>query len=504
MKYILYCRKSTESEDRQVLSLESQRKELLDLAKYEDLEIILTLEESKSAKEPGRPIFNEMLQMISSGKADAILCWKIDRLTRNPVDGGQVQWLLQNGMIKHIRTFEKSFYSNDNVLLMGIEQAMANQYVIDLSLNVKRGHRTKLEKGDWPNKAPFGYINDKVSKTIKIDKKFGSYVFRAFELYSTGGYTLKQISDILYQEGMRTKTGNKIKKSQIHRILHNKLYCGLMEKDGKTYHGNHEALISVSLFNKVDDVLHGRHHPRPNIHFYSARGFLSCASCECTLTTDTKKGYIYYYCTNGKGNCEQHKKYLRSEMIDSLLSSMFKELAFDKELIEMAAEAYKERNELKNDYTASSIENLSNELNSLLEKESALVDGYSSKIIREEVYRAKVQEIQNKRIEIEKQIKETEAKGGISKVTFEQIKNVFLDSSRASETYLELTEEEKRKMLEKLLSNASIENQKIVKYQFKSPYQILANTSKNTDLETLLRDLDSNQDTLLQRQMSYH
>lgn len=165
MKYILYCRKSTDTEDRQVLSLESQENEMIQLAQRENLEIVSTLRESRSAKEPDRPLFNEMLRMIKDGEADAILCWKIDRLTRNPVDGGQIQWLLQKGLIQEIRTFERTYLPSDNVMMMNIEQAMANQYIRDLSTNVKRGNRAKLERGEWPNHAPFGYVNDKATKT---------------------------------------------------------------------------------------------------------------------------------------------------------------------------------------------------------------------------------------------------------------------------------------------------------------------------------------------------
>ena len=504
MKYIAYCRKSTDTEDKQVLSLDSQENELKQLAEKLDLNIVHTLRESKSAKEPGRPIFDQMMKMIKSGKADAILCWKIDRLTRNPVDGGQIQWLLQNNKIKCIQTFEKSYFPNDNVLLMSIEQAMASQYIRDLSVNVKRGNRAKLEKGEWPNQAPFGYVNDKATKTIKVDRKNAKYVVRAVNLYSTGGYTLRQVVDILFEEGLRTGTGNKISKNQIHRLMSNRFYCGFMERDGKVYKGKHKPIISLDLFNRIQDVLHGRLHPKPKKHFYSARGFLRCGSCNCALTCDTKKGFVYYYCTNGKGSCEEHKSYIRSEVIDKLLSDLFLELKFDSEFIELSAEAYKEKNKDVNSYTESALETLSKELKTLLDKEIALADGYTSKIIREEIYRLKIQEIENKRLEIEQQIKKIKSKGGITGVTFEQIKNVFLDGNKASNQYLMVSDTDRRHMLEKLLSNATIKNKNIVNFQFKSPYSALAKVSNSATFYTKLGDLDSNQDNLLQREVSYH
>lgn len=488
MKYILYCRKSTDTEDKQVLSLESQERELLTVAEREGFEIVSTLRESRSAKEPGRPIFNAMLKDISKGKADAILCWKIDRLTRNPVDGGQIQWLLQNGKIKSIRTYDRIYNPSDNVLLMSIEQAMATQYVRDLSELVKRGNREKLARGEWPNHAPFGYLNDKATKSIKIDKKLAPYVQRAFELYATSGYTLQQITDMLYAEGLRNSKGNKVFKNQVHRFFINKFYCGLMERDGIVYPGKHKGIVSVSLFQKAEDILHGRSHPRPKKNFYSARGYLRCGSCGCNITADTQKGFQYYYCTNGKGICTAHKKYIRSEEIDKLLSEMFLDLKFDEELISLCSEAYKIRYQTKTDYIESARASLDNELASLPEAESRLTDGFSSGVIRKELFQEKMQEIVNKRVELQQQIEDIESKNGVSSVTFEQIQNVFIEGSRAAEKYLLVDDTEKREMLQKLLSNATIENGKVAQIQYKSPYQVLALTPKNADFSTLLRD----------------
>ena len=490
MKYILYTRKSTDTEDKQILSLESQENELKKLAETHGLNVVEILTESQSAKEPGRPIFNLMMSKIMTGEADAILCWKIDRLTRNPVDGGQIQWLLQQEKIKCITTFERTYLPHDNVLIMSIEQAMANQYLRDLSLNVKRGNRAKLERGEWPNHAPFGYKNDKSTKTIKPDKKRAPYVRRAYELYATGAYTLTQISDILYDEGLRTSSGRKVYKSQIHRFLTSKFYIGLMERDGKLYQGKHKPLVSTKLFESVQSVFSDRLHPRPKKHFYTARGFLTCEICDCAITADTKKGYQYYYCTNGKGVCTAHKKYTRSETIDSLIANLLLNLRFDEELIEMSAEAYRQKNKDKLVYTNNAKKQLSEALKSLEVKESTLVDGFTSQLIKKPLFEQKMQEVENERTNLLNQLSKTGSESGVPEDTFERIKNILLQGNTAPDEYISATPDAKRKLLEKVLSNVSIKNQNVASYKFKNTYQVLANTPKDASIQEMLADRD--------------
>jgi DNA invertase Pin-like site-specific DNA recombinase len=107
-RYFLYIRKSTDEANRQVTSLDAQRRELRDLIRRERLSVIAEIEESRTAKEPGRPLFNSVLVRIEEGEADGLLCWDIDRLYRNPVDEGRVRWMLQRGVIKSIRTPTRS------------------------------------------------------------------------------------------------------------------------------------------------------------------------------------------------------------------------------------------------------------------------------------------------------------------------------------------------------------------------------------------------------------
>ena len=345
MKYILYARKSSEDKGKQILSLESQVSTMRKLASDLDLNIVKVFTESKSAKKPDdRPQFSEMVKMLEQNQADGIVCWKLDRLSRNPVDSGKIQWFLQQEVIKDIQTNERRYLPEDNALIFNVESGMANQYIRDLSKNVKRGMQTKLNNGDYPNNAKIGYVNDKVNKKILIDDERGKYIKQAFELYATGSHSLKSIADILYREGFRSRGGNKYHKSKIHRILQDPFYYGVMLVKGKYYSGNHKPIISKNLFDKVQAIFNGNNRSRYQKHFYPLRGFMTCHKCGCLMTAMEKKGFVYYYCTNGKGQCEEHRHYLSSEKAEQTLSAIFEKIKFDNDLIDLGYRADQEKN----------------------------------------------------------------------------------------------------------------------------------------------------------------
>jgi site-specific DNA recombinase len=492
MKFIIYCRKSTDTEDKQLLSLESQEHELMQVADSQGLNIVKVLTESMSAKAPGRPIFNEMIAMIMSGQADAILCWKIDRLTRNPVDGGQLQWLLQKGNIQCIQTYEKTYLPHDNVLIMGIEQAMANQYIRELSANVKRGNRTKLEKGDWPGPAPYGYLNDRINKTIVPDPVLAPYVKQIFTLYATGSYSFKDIATTLYEKGLRTKKGNKVFKSQIQKILTRPFYMGIMERDGKVYPGNHEPIVTKKLYDTAQQVMQNNSRPRPSKHFFPIRGYLSCNMCGCALTATVKKGHHYYYCTNGKGHCDQHKSYIREKDIYKIVADTFEQVKFSERKIELMYRAAKEKAESESSDKQFFVTNIERLLQALDKKERLLLDTLLAEQITKDLYQEKVNEIKKERIDLKRQLKDAEKDSGL--LTLEPIKNVFLEANRAKSEFLEASDEEKRKIVEKLLWNLLIEDKNVAQTKFKPAFQAMAIAPKNGDISQMLPDRDSNPD----------
>ena len=265
-QYFLYARKSTDVEDKQVLSIEGQLDELSSLAKSEGLEVAAEFIEKRTAKMPGRPVFNEMLNRIQQGEAQGIICWKLDRLARNPVDGGQISWLLQQGTIQRIQTHDRSHLSNDNVLMMSVEFGMANQFIRDLSSNTSRGLHHKARLGQFPGTAPVGYLNDVRAKTIVVDRKKAKFIRAAFDLYAKGNSRLEDISTFLFENNVRSLNGLPIHKDRIRFILVNPFYYGHFRYAGEMYEGKHTPLIDKQLFDKVQIVIVRRGHP---IFWYS-------------------------------------------------------------------------------------------------------------------------------------------------------------------------------------------------------------------------------------------
>src|SRR3989344_2277631 len=244
IKYFMYARKSSESEDLQVQSIDDQVNRLKQLAADLELNVIKIYTEAKSAKKPhSRPIFDEILKRIERGEAGGIFCWQINRLTRNPIDSGKLSWLLQQGILKSIQTIDRQYLPDDNVLLFNVESGMANQFIIDLRKNTKRGVEGKLQRGWLPSRAPLGYLNDKIEKVITKDPERFNVVRKMWDMMLTGIYTPPKILEVANNEwGLRTikykrEGGKELSLSGIYRMFTNLFYAGILYWDGKKYKG---------------------------------------------------------------------------------------------------------------------------------------------------------------------------------------------------------------------------------------------------------------------------
>ena len=289
-RYFIYCRKSSEDQDHQILSIESQRLELNKYAARENLTIISIKEEARSARSPGRPVFNDLLARIRRGEADGILAWHPDRLARNALDGGQVIHLLDTGKLVDLRfptyTFENT---SQGKFMLAIIFGQSKYQVDSLSENIRRGNRTKREKGWLPCCAPIGYMNSRFEtgeKNIVPDQDRFSVLKRIWELFLSGGYSIPQLQEIAeHQLGLRTRKrkrrgGSPLCASGLYRVFSNPFYAGQIQHQDKWFPGKHEPMISVAQFERAQVLLGRPNRARPKTHKFAYTGLIRCGNCQ--------------------------------------------------------------------------------------------------------------------------------------------------------------------------------------------------------------------------------
>ncbi len=316
IKYFVYCRKSSESEDKQALSLSSQIEEAEKIKKNNDLLVIGDpFNEARSAKSAGRSVFNDMVSRIEKGEASGIICWKLDRLARNFVDGGKIIDLLQRGIIKKIWTPNGIYLPSDNVLTLAVEFGMANQYVRDLSVNVKRGLERKSKMG-YPNGiAHIGYLNDKTEEKgnrgwYEDELRF-PLIKQLFEKYLTGMYSVSQLweiakNDLQITTPQRKREGGKpISLSYMYVLFSNPVYAGFFyakDQQGviQKYKLNKKLkrIISEQDYWKIQMMLGKKGRPRPQKRQALYNHFLRDGLNGCATTADHKFQIICSNCKN--------------------------------------------------------------------------------------------------------------------------------------------------------------------------------------------------------------
>jgi site-specific DNA recombinase len=360
-RYRLYARKSTDTEDKQIQSLDDQVKYMQQTAKREGVRILGDpLRESKSAKRPNvRPVFEELLKEIEDGKIDGIVCWKLDRLSRNPSDSGRIQQLLQDGKLKHILTAEKSYFPEDNAIVFSVEAGMSNQYVRDLSSNTKRGMQSKAEKGHKPGVPPVGYLNDRLEKIVIADPDRFTTVRMLWDKMLTGTYSVAQLVHIADEElhittPVRGKTGGKpIAYSSLCAMFKNRFYTGALMFNGQKYDGKHPPMVTEEEFERVQQIIDPLHTTRPKDKTYNfqLRNLFRCGECGFAITAEQKrktikstgerKEYVYYHCTgkNKTIKCSQPRQHVNEDALIEQIKDKLSKFTIDPDFYKLAIEA---------------------------------------------------------------------------------------------------------------------------------------------------------------------
>jgi site-specific DNA recombinase len=316
---VLYARVSSKDQEKEGFSIPAQLKLLREYAVKNGIKILREFVDVETAKTTGRKQFGEMVRFFQQHpECRVVIVEKTDRIYRNFADCVTLEDLgVEIHLPKEGQVISKDSKSQAK-LVHGIQLVIARNYIENLREEVKKGMREKAEQGIYPTRAPFGYRNDKLHRTIEVDPERAPIVKRIFQLYASGNHSLSSLRKLIALE-----TGRMWPKSHLERTLKSLFYCGFFVWDGKTHKGTHSTLISSDLFEQVQSVFRGHNRSKYRKHSFAFGGMLQCAHDNCMVTAERKKNkYTYYRCTGYRGKCSL--PYIREADLGARLGELLK------------------------------------------------------------------------------------------------------------------------------------------------------------------------------------
>ncbi|MBA3788915.1 recombinase family protein [Patescibacteria group bacterium] len=391
-KYFLYARKSTEDDDRQVMSIEAQLFELREIARKENLEILEEFQESKSAKTPGREVYGEMMARIESMDGVGILAWHPDRLARNSIDGGRIIYAVDTRKVVSLR-FPTFWFepTPQGLFMLQVAFGQSKYYSDNLSENIKRGVRQKLRRGEWLNRAPFGYQNNPRIRNIEPHPTNARIVRLAYEEYAKGSHTLVSLSQFLADLNVMTSNGTPLAKVSIKRLLTHRVYIGFVKHGQEWFDGNFEPILTPALFEAVQKVVAGKERPRTRKvkHDFPLVGLFRCGECGGMISAQwavnrwgTK--YRYYRCSKKRGRCSQ--PYVREADLADKIKARLQTISLCDRYTDWMLAKVKEWEREEVEVSQSEVQNLSDNIKASEERMEKLVSAYLDGDIPKEMY----------------------------------------------------------------------------------------------------------------------
>ena len=487
--FLMYCRKSSESEDRQCESISDQRNILTELAKTKGISILKGFEESHSAKAPGRPLFDEMTSLIETrDDIRGVVCWKLNRLFRNPKDEGAVRWFMQSGKILEIITPHKTYLEADSDFTMAVEGAQSQRFITDLKQDTKRGLDNKLNKGIFPGIAPPGYTNNTFKRQGERDISPGNYftlMRKVFELALTGNFSVTSLCKQSEGLGVRNSRGKPISKSAMYKCLTNPFYTGKFVYSQQLYQGIHKPMLTADEFDLLQDILSSNGHPRKVDYNLPLTGLIRCGECGMMITGETKhktykngktQTFDYYHCTKKSKTVKCSQKYVKSGELEKQVNDYLGTIKLSQRFVDWAIKWVNVANEEQNKVRQDRYNALKANYEETVVKIKNLLDLYLSSLNKDKTvltdteYTAKKQEL------LIQKTREMEELGKVDNHINEWLdmaEKTFKFACTAQERFANGTIEDKKTILRAIGSHLTIKDKQL-QIEPRTPFLIIS------------------------------
>ena len=330
---VSYVRVSSDEQQREGFSIPAQRALIREYADRQQFALLQEYEDVETAKRAGRTAFGAMVTFLKRQRGcRTILVEKLDRLTRNFRDLVTLEELgVEIHFIKENQVYSPTSRSTDK-LMVGFRTLLAKNYIDNLSEETRKGQRQKAAQGLWPSCAPLGYLNVTRNgcRVIEPDPSRAPLVTRLFDAYATGRVSLKDLTILGDELGLRSRKGHRLARGTMHHLLRSRIYTGDFDWDGTMYRGTHRPLVSHELWSLVQDCLEGRGQSRRRRakHDFAFSRLITCGHCGCALVGQRQKQrYTYYHCTGYRGRCPE--PYTREETLEAHFTSLLSQLSVD-------------------------------------------------------------------------------------------------------------------------------------------------------------------------------